>query len=59
MGRQGDVRLGWVGAKVDLLDGEDVVGRVGAEVQWVVAWHLVFFLHHDLIASHPRRRCGN
>lgn len=53
MGRQGDVRLGWVGAKVDLLDGEDVVGRVGAEVQRVIAWNLEFVLDHNLVASHP------
>lgn len=59
IGMQRDVRLGWVGAKVDLLDGEDIVGWVGAEVQRVIAWNFVFFLDHNLVASHPRRRRGS
>lgn len=59
MSRWRHVRLGRVGAKVDLLDGKDVVGWVAAKVQRVFARHLVLFLYDDLVASHPRRRGGD
>ena len=48
-----DVRLGWVGAKVHLLNLQDVVGWVAAKVQRVVARHLVLLLDDDLVAAHP------
>lgn len=50
---QADARLGWVGVEVDLLNLQDVVGRVGAEVQRVVAGHLELFFHGDLVGD-PR-----
>jgi hypothetical protein len=50
-----DARLGWVGVEVDLVNLQNVVCWVGAEVQRVVARHLEFLLHRYLV-GHPRRR---
>lgn len=47
------VRLGWVGAQVNLLNLKKIVGWVTAEIQGVVAWDLVLFLDRDLVATHP------
>jgi len=48
-----DARLGWVRVNVRLLDLQDVVRWVTAEVERVVAGHLVFFLDGDLVTAHP------
>lgn len=48
-----DIRLRWVGVQVRLLDRQDVVLWVAAEVERVVAGHFVLFLDGDLVTAHP------
>lgn len=45
-----NIRLGWVGGQIDLLDLQDVVGWVAAEVEGVVSRHLVLLLDRNLVA---------
>jgi hypothetical protein len=52
-GAMADVRLGWVRVQIRLLNLQDVVGWVAAEVERVVAGHLVLFLDGDLVTAHP------
>ena len=48
-----DVRLGWVGVEVGLLNLENIIGWVAAEVEWIVSWHLVLLLDCYLVTSEP------
>ena len=56
--RESRSRLGRVRVKIYFLDLEEVVFRVGAEVQRVVSWYLVVVLDGHL-AGHPRWLCGD
>jgi hypothetical protein len=48
-----NVRLGWVGVDIGLLDLQDVVRWVATEVQWVIAGHFVFLFDRDLVTADP------
>lgn len=52
-----NLRLGWVGVQVDILNLQNIVCWVATEVQRVVARDLEFFLDSELITTHPRRAC--
>jgi hypothetical protein len=52
-GKEVGLRLRRVGVQVDFLNLQNVVCWVAAEVQRVVARHLVLLLDGDLVAAHP------
>jgi hypothetical protein len=52
------LRLRRIRIQIHLLDRQDIVLGVAAEVQRVVAGNLVLFLDRDLVGAHPRSRRG-
>lgn len=54
------IRLGWIWGEVDVFDGKDVIGRVLAVDQRVVAWNVEVgtIIQDDLVTSEEGKGFG-